>query len=79
MRQNLFTAARLRDILAYDINPQKRGGVMKKELIHSRKITVNCYETDEERLIVEGKRSIRGKNPPTPSGSPAGTEIMSQP
>ena len=27
---------------------------MKKELIHSRKITVNCYETDTERLIVEG-------------------------
>jgi hypothetical protein len=27
---------------------------LKKELIHSRKITVNCYETDEERLIVEG-------------------------
>lgn len=27
---------------------------MKKELIHTRKITVNCYETDEDRLIVEG-------------------------
>ena len=27
---------------------------MKKELIHSRKIVVNCYETDTERLIVEG-------------------------
>ena len=27
---------------------------MKKELIHTRKITVNCYETDEGRLIVEG-------------------------
>ncbi len=27
---------------------------MKKELIHKRTISVNCYETDEERLIVEG-------------------------
>lgn len=27
---------------------------MKKELIHSRKIEVNCYETDAERLVVEG-------------------------
>jgi hypothetical protein len=27
---------------------------LKKELIHSRKIVVNCYETDTERLIVEG-------------------------
>ena len=27
---------------------------MKKELIHSRKITVNCYETDEDALIIEG-------------------------
>ncbi|MBU2055646.1 MAG: DUF2889 domain-containing protein [Proteobacteria bacterium] len=27
---------------------------MKKDLIHSRKITVNCYETDEEELIIEG-------------------------
>jgi hypothetical protein len=27
---------------------------LKKELIHSRKITVNCYETNRERLIVEG-------------------------
>ena len=27
---------------------------MKKELIHSRKVIVNCYETDTERLIVEG-------------------------
>jgi hypothetical protein len=27
---------------------------LKKELIHSRNIVVNCYETDEERLIVEG-------------------------
>jgi hypothetical protein len=27
---------------------------LKKELIHSRNITVNCYETDTERLIVEG-------------------------
>ena len=27
---------------------------MKKELIQTRKITVNCYETDEGRLIVEG-------------------------
>jgi hypothetical protein len=28
--------------------------MLKKELIHTRKITVNCYETDKERLIVEG-------------------------
>ena len=28
---------------------------MKKELIHTRTISVNCYETDEERLVVEGK------------------------
>ncbi len=28
--------------------------MLKKELIHSRKIEVNCYETDGERLIVEG-------------------------
>ena len=27
---------------------------MKKELIHTRKIMVNCYETDEGRLLVEG-------------------------
>jgi len=27
---------------------------LKKELIHSRKITVHCYETDEEALIIEG-------------------------
>ena len=27
---------------------------MKKELIHTRTISVNCYETDEERLVVEG-------------------------
>ncbi|MCX5822841.1 MAG: DUF2889 domain-containing protein [Deltaproteobacteria bacterium] len=27
---------------------------MKKELIHTRKIAVNCYETDEDRLIIEG-------------------------
>lgn len=27
---------------------------MKRELIHTRKITVNCYETDEELLIIEG-------------------------
>lgn len=27
---------------------------MKKELIHARKITVNCYETDEEALVIEG-------------------------
>jgi hypothetical protein len=33
--------------------PQK-GAALKKELIHSRKISVNCYETDTERLIVEG-------------------------
>jgi len=34
----------------------KNGGkVLKKELIHTRTISVNCYETDEERLVVEGK------------------------
>jgi hypothetical protein len=27
---------------------------LKKELIHSRKITVNCYETDEDHLVIEG-------------------------
>ncbi len=27
---------------------------MKKELIHTRTITVNCFEADDERLIVEG-------------------------
>ncbi len=27
---------------------------MKKELIHTRTISVNCYETDEERLVIEG-------------------------
>ena len=27
---------------------------MKRELIHTRKITVNWYETEGERLIVEG-------------------------
>lgn len=27
---------------------------MKKELIHSRNMAVNCYETDQGRLIVEG-------------------------
>jgi hypothetical protein len=27
---------------------------LKKELIHTRTIKVNCYETDEDRLIVEG-------------------------
>ncbi|MHB8769636.1 MAG: DUF2889 domain-containing protein [Syntrophales bacterium] len=27
---------------------------MKKELIHTRTITVNCFETEGERLIVEG-------------------------
>ena len=27
---------------------------MKKELIHSRKIEVNCYETDAERIVIEG-------------------------
>ena len=27
---------------------------MKKELIHTRTIKVNCYETDEDRLVVEG-------------------------
>jgi hypothetical protein len=33
--------------------PQK-GAALKKELIHSRTISINCYETDAERLIVEG-------------------------
>lgn len=27
---------------------------MKKELIHTRRIVVDCYETDEERLVIEG-------------------------
>jgi hypothetical protein len=27
---------------------------LKKELIHTRKISVNCYETDDSRLIIEG-------------------------
>lgn len=27
---------------------------LKKELIHSRKIVVNCYETDAQRLVIEG-------------------------
>jgi hypothetical protein len=27
---------------------------LKKELIHTRTIKVNCYETDEDRLVVEG-------------------------
>jgi hypothetical protein len=34
--------------------PQKGAAGLKKELIHSRKISVNCYETDTERLIVDG-------------------------
>jgi hypothetical protein len=33
---------------------QKGAVALKKELIHSRKIIVNCYESDTERLIVEG-------------------------
>lgn len=33
---------------------QKEVLALKKELIHSRNITVNCYETDEGRLLVEG-------------------------
>ena len=28
--------------------------MLKRELIHSRKIEVNCYETDAERLVIEG-------------------------
>ncbi len=31
------------------------GEGLKKELIHTRTISVNCYETDEERLVVEGR------------------------
>jgi len=27
---------------------------LEKELIHTRTIKVNCYETDEDRLVVEG-------------------------
>jgi hypothetical protein len=27
---------------------------LKKELIHTRTISVSCYETDEERLVIEG-------------------------
>jgi hypothetical protein len=39
----------------YDIEPIKKGRrTLKRELIHTRKITVNCYETDEERMIIEG-------------------------
>jgi hypothetical protein len=39
----------------YGIEPRhERGMALKKELIHSRKITVNCYETDAERFVVEG-------------------------
>jgi hypothetical protein len=30
----------------------KKRGELKKELIHSRKITVNCYETDEDVLAI---------------------------
>lgn len=33
---------------------QERVCAVKKELIHTRTITVNCYETDGERLVVEG-------------------------
>jgi hypothetical protein len=35
-------------------NAEKRRGKLKKELIHTRTIKVNCYETDEDRLVVEG-------------------------
>jgi hypothetical protein len=40
----------------YGIEPQKNGKekALKKELIHTRTISVNCYETDEERLVIEG-------------------------
>jgi hypothetical protein len=39
----------------YDIEPpRKGGGALKKELIHSRKITVNCYETDGKQMVIEG-------------------------
>jgi hypothetical protein len=39
----------------YGIEPHKnRGKALKKELIHTRTISVNCYETDEERLVIEG-------------------------
>jgi hypothetical protein len=31
-----------------------RRDTLKKELIHTRTIKVNCYETDEESFIVEG-------------------------
>lgn len=36
----------------YGIKPRKKRGELKKELIHSRKITVNCYETDEDVLAI---------------------------
>jgi hypothetical protein len=49
-----FTVASLWDRFVYGIDPQKWSGALKKELIHTRKIAVNCYETDEDRLIVEG-------------------------
>ena len=32
-----------------------KGKALKRELIHTRTISVNCYETDEERLVVEGQ------------------------
>jgi hypothetical protein len=40
----------------YGIEPRKTGGgkALKKVLIHKRTISVNCYETDEERLVIEG-------------------------
>jgi hypothetical protein len=39
----------------YGIGSRHKGDIaLKRELIHSRKITVNCYETDAERLVIEG-------------------------
>jgi hypothetical protein len=32
---------------------------LKRELIHTRNISVNCYETDEELLIIEGSLTDR--------------------
>jgi hypothetical protein len=41
--------------ILYGIESRHEGGrALKKELIHSRKIIVNCYETDAERFVVEG-------------------------
>jgi len=39
----------------YGIESRHDGGMdLKRELIHSRKITVNCYETGTQHLVIEG-------------------------